>query len=535
MSAASAKLRKKATDFEQKKQYQKALETYLQLIESARGTEEERDASLYNRVGDLHLRLGNVEDAVNQYERAVDMYADAGFLNNAIALCNKIIRHAPNRNAVYHKLGRISATKGFNSDAKKNFLEYADRMQRLGKMDEAFRALEEFADLCPGQDDIRLMLAEQLSRANKKPEALEQLQRLHETLVSEGRRNEAAATLERMRAIDPHVTPRTSQTPRAKKPEGLVFLDVSFGDDDLPSAPPAAATPKVAGLEPTALVEDEPFAPPATEESAVAGLQSLRPPEPTVEFVTEETAEAEEPEVEAEAEPAAEPERVPEPERIPSVADRPPVDLPFLRDEEPETTNLSPAAAAEQPAPEAEDDFIDLGDWLREDEETKSSRMVAQDDKRVGDEQADFADMLAKFKQGVAANIEAEDFDSHYDLGVAYREMGLIDEAIAEFQKAVRGHSQRVRAYEAIGQCFIDKQQPAVAHSVLLRALKDPETTAQATGEQATIGINYLLGVACENLQRYSEAASYYQKVLADDIGFRDVLERLSAVTELAR
>lgn len=528
MSAATVRLRKRATEFEQKKQYQKALDTYLQLIDSARGTEEERDASLYNRVGDLHLRLGNVQDAINQYERAVDLYADAGFQNNAIALCNKIIRHAPSRSAVYHKLGRISAAKGFNSDAKKNFLEYADRMQRAGNMDEAFRALEEFADLCPGQDDIRLMLAEQLSRANRKDEALEQLQKLYETLEADGRRAEAAATLERMRAIDPTVTPRRTQAPREKKSDGLVFLDVSFGDDDLPAVPPLTPVEPVPllGLEPTALTDDV-VLPPRSEESAVAGLESARPPEKTVDFSdVVEDAEAEEAEVEEEEEVE---EQRPEPEMTPLVADPPSIDLPFLLDDEPDTPFKPEKVAAE-----GEPEFIDLGDWLREDEETKSSRMVAQDDKRVGEEQAEFSDMLAKFKQGVAANIEAEDFDSHYDLGVAYREMGLIDEAIGEFQKAVRGHKQRIRAYEAIGQAFIDKGQYAVAHSVLLRALKDPELTENA-GDHATIGINYLLGLASENLQRYSEAASYYQKVLADDIAFRDVMERLNAVTEQAR
>lgn len=521
MSAATVKLRKKATEFEQKKQYQKALEAYLQLIESSRGTEEERDASLFNRVGDLYLRLGNVQDAINHYERAVDLYADAGFQNNAIALCNKIVRHAPNRNAVYYKLGKISAAKGFNSDAKKNFLEYADRMQRSGNMDEAFRALEEFADLCPGQDDIRLMLAEQLSRAGRKSEALEQLQRLYETLEGEGRRAEATAALERMRQIDPAVTPRTAQAPRKKKSDGLVFLDVNFGDDDIPPIPPRPSP--LPDLEPTSLTEllDEPSAPPRREESAVEGLSSTRVPEPDTTF---------------------EPRTPPEP-RFPSLIpeptpeeSRPPINLPFILDDEPDIP-LAPKAeeVAEEEDAGEEPEFVDLGDWLRENEETKSTRMVAQDDKRVGEEQAEFSDMLAKFKQGVAANIEAEDFDSHYDLGVAYREMGLIDEAIAEFQKAVRGHTQRTRAYEAIGQAFIDKQQYAVAHSVLTRALKDPELAPGVAGEHATLGINYLLGLACENLQRYSEAASHYQKVLAEDIAFRDVMERLNAVTELAR
>jgi len=143
------KLKKKAAEFEQKKQYEKALELYRQVLDFSRTSDEERDVPLYNRVGDLHFRLGNSEEAINYYEKAVDLYAEGGFFNNAIALCNKILRYSPNRSVAYYKLGLISARKGFNSDAKQNFLEYADRMQKVGKLDEAFRALKEFADLCP--------------------------------------------------------------------------------------------------------------------------------------------------------------------------------------------------------------------------------------------------------------------------------------------------------------------------------------------------------------------------------------------------
>ncbi len=145
-----------------------------------RARRRELDVALFNRVGDLLLRQGNVADAVDYYEKAVDLYAEGGFFNNAIALCNKILRHSPGRDSIYYKLGKISAQKGFNSDAKQNFLEYADRMQKAGQLDEAFRALKEFADLCPDQDDIRLMLADQLSKKDRKNEAIEQLQVLYE-------------------------------------------------------------------------------------------------------------------------------------------------------------------------------------------------------------------------------------------------------------------------------------------------------------------------------------------------------------------
>ncbi|MEP7346054.1 MAG: tetratricopeptide repeat protein, partial [Gemmatimonadaceae bacterium] len=236
----TAKLKKKATELEQKKQFDKALQLYVQLLDEAGRDLDDADLQLYNRVGDLLMRQGNTTEALSYYEKAVDVYAERGFLNNAIALCSKILRQSPARTAVYYKLGKISANKGFKSDAKKNFLEYADRMEKAGQRNEAFRALKEFADLCPDQDDIRLMLAEMLSKDNRKDEALDQLQTLYERLEGEGRGAEARATVDRMKAIDPAVEPRSSGTYRAQKSNDLVFLDLT---NSLAERPPASALP----------------------------------------------------------------------------------------------------------------------------------------------------------------------------------------------------------------------------------------------------------------------------------------------------
>ena len=233
-----AKLKKKAAELEQKKQFDKALAVYVELLEQIAGQEEDADVALYNRVGDLMVRQGQVGEAVEYYEKAVDLYAEGGFFNNAIALCNKILRTSPGRASIYYKLGRISAKKGFSSDAKQNYLEYADRMQKQGKLDEAFRALKEFADLCPDQDDIRLMLAEQLAKKQRNGEALEQLQVLYEKFEHEGRQAEARATLDRMKAIDPAAEPKKGgEGPKGKKGD-LVFLDVTFDEKPKGGAPP---------------------------------------------------------------------------------------------------------------------------------------------------------------------------------------------------------------------------------------------------------------------------------------------------------
>jgi tetratricopeptide (TPR) repeat protein len=156
--------------------------------------------------------------------------------------------------------------------------------------------------------------------------------------------------------------------------------------------------------------------------------------------------------------------------------------------------------------------------------------MVVAEEEPTGNEEADFADMLRKFKAGVAENVEDEDYQSHYDLGVAYKEMGLVDEAIAEFQKALRGPEKRVRTYESIGQCFIEKGQHAMAATILARALGEKGQT-----DDQLVGVLYLLGRSNEALGKGEEAMQFYQRVFVVDITFQDVADRLNALENAAR
>ena len=107
--------------------------------------------------------------------------------------------------------------------------------------------------------------------------------------------------------------------------------------------------------------------------------------------------------------------------------------------------------------------------------------------------------------------------------------MGLIDEAIAEFQKALRGATQRIRAYEALGQCFIDRSDFETAITVLGRALREP-----GMEDEDLIGVLYLLGFASEGSKKPRDAAAYYQRVFAIDIDFRDVSKRLKQMAKAA-
>src|SRR2546421_2819252 len=175
-----------------------------------------------------------------------------------------------------------------------------------------------------------------------------------------------------------------------------------------------------------------------------------------------------------------------------------------------------------------EGDFIDLGSMIDEEElPPKDSRMTVADEEPTGDEEQDFQDMLARFKQGIAENIDEADFQSHYDLGVAFKEMGLLDEAIAEFQRALRAPEGKLRTSEMLGICFFEKGAYGVAESILRRGLDLP-----ASGDQERLGVLYWLGRALEQQGKKADARDLYGRVFAVDIRFLDAEQRVRALAK---
>jgi tetratricopeptide (TPR) repeat protein len=174
-------------------------------------------------------------------------------------------------------------------------------------------------------------------------------------------------------------------------------------------------------------------------------------------------------------------------------------------------------------------DFVDLGALLSEDDEgpARDTRMTVEDEEPTGDEEQDFQDMLARFKEGIDENIDEGDFQSHYDLGVAFKEMGLLDEAIAEFQKALRAPEGKLRTSEMLGVCFFEKGAFGVAESILRRGLDLP-----ASGDQERLGVLYWLGRALEQQGKKAEARDFYGRVFAVDIRFLDAEQRVKALAK---
>jgi hypothetical protein len=131
---------------------------------------------------------------------------------------------------------------------------------------------------------------------------------------------------------------------------------------------------------------------------------------------------------------------------------------------------------------------------------------------------------------------EDEDLETHYNLGIAFREMGLLEEAIGEFQKVAQA-TDRGKAFRYAMQCctllglaFMEKGQPAIAAIWYERALLTP-----GMDTESKLALRYDLGVAQESAGELDAALKSFSQVYAINIDYRDVAERIHSLQKPAR
>jgi tetratricopeptide (TPR) repeat protein len=135
--------------------------------------------------------------------------------------------------------------------------------------------------------------------------------------------------------------------------------------------------------------------------------------------------------------------------------------------------------------------------------------------------------LLAEMEDFDAAS-NRDDPETHYNLGVAFREMGLLDESIGEFQKVVRGAGKGkyppnfLQACSLLAICFMEKRMPALAVRWYKRALETPDLD-----EEALMALQYDLGVAYEQAGDSRNALERFTEVYSQNIDFRDVAEKI--------
>ncbi|HME36136.1 MAG TPA: tetratricopeptide repeat protein [Candidatus Sulfotelmatobacter sp.] len=145
----------------------------------------------------------------------------------------------------------------------------------------------------------------------------------------------------------------------------------------------------------------------------------------------------------------------------------------------------------------------------------------------------DIAEMFGELKHDLEADVASSDEDpeTHYNLGIAFREMGLLDEAIGELQKACQafdhGHPfpQIMQTYTWLAQCFLDKGVPEAAVRWYGKALEVPGIDGETR-----VALHYELAGAYEIAGDKPSALKHFMDVYGSNIDYRDVAERIKAL-----
>lgn len=193
------KLKHDARRAEQRSDWQRAIDLYRRALDF---DPETVDLRIYNRIGDLHMRQGETDAAVECYEQAAERYAAQGMHTSAIALCNKTLRIAPGRDAVYRRLGGLHARTGLLAEGRRNCMIFVERAVEAGRLAEAEEAVQEFVAET-GDEQIRLAYADVLRDHGDTKVAAGQVRIVHDARVARG--SDASELLDRLKQLDPDV------------------------------------------------------------------------------------------------------------------------------------------------------------------------------------------------------------------------------------------------------------------------------------------------------------------------------------------
>ncbi len=133
----------------------------------------------------------------------------------------------------------------------------------------------------------------------------------------------------------------------------------------------------------------------------------------------------------------------------------------------------------------------------------------------------DLGSVLAEFQRGIEVQLSG-DAQGHYDLAMAYREMGLLDHAVESFRMALGNPALAARATEMLGRCLLEQGRFDEAAQDLGAALERP-----GLDSDAMVSLRYLLGLALEAAGRPREALAEFEQVFAIQANFQDTAQKL--------
>jgi pilus assembly protein FimV len=172
-----------------------------------------------------------------------------------------------------------------------------------------------------------------------------------------------------------------------------------------------------------------------------------------------------------------------------------------------------------------EEEYIDLAKELEA--ELAAEEAMVEEATGRGKGEAILEEVFREFQKGVEEQLSEEDADTHFNLGIAYREMGLLPEAIREFQVASRDNDYFVESCSNIGVCYQEQGMWSEAAEWYQKALVAPDIP-----EEARMALRYDLAGAYQSAGDLEQAVSLFEEIAAWEPSYREVADRLADLSQ---
>lgn len=539
-------VKRKVAEFVAKGDTKKAITELEQAVK-----EFPKEGSLFNKLGDLLIKVNRKNDALRVYEQGARVFKEETYFPNAIALCKKILRLEKDRTTIYELLGELHKQLDQRGEAANYFLEYAERKIKANDLDAALEAYNTIKELVPNNPKILETISAIYEKVGKKQEGKELLKEAHEIEDKQEKLREKMVVEKPQAEVEKEVEEEIEEV--VKEPEVEEEVAEEETEEEKESDIPLEdfVSPEVAELlkDDEISVEEEEG---VTETPAVLSEidKTIELGELYLNLGSEEEAidcfrsAANESWNNKNYDKAFDLNR--------KIADLRPFDLrsrqhlveigKIKKDMDLQIeamVDLAESLSRREAKSEARDlckkileldaenvkaqemfsafeqpqDYIDLGEVLR----------TELEDEKKSDSIQSIEGLISQFRREVFESIGEGDFRSRYDLGVAYKGMGLYQEAIEEFEIAAKDPELRLKAYEMIGSCFLERGKADDAVKILSAGLKISNRPAREY-----FGIHFLLGNCYEKMKKMKEALKSYMNAYKLDKTVPDLTRRIN-------
>jgi tetratricopeptide (TPR) repeat protein len=501
-----------------------------------------REGSLYNKLGDLYIKVNRPTDALAVYEVGARSFKEETYFPNAIALCKKILRLDKNRTEIYGLLGELHKELDQRGEAANYLLEYAERKMKENDLERALETYNIIKELVPNNPKIIETISAIYEQVGKKDKGAELRKEAREIESKQEELKEKIATQEvaekpaeeKIEKEEPLVEEVEEEvTPAEEKREVPLEEFVSPEVAELLQDKPTAAAEEEIEVEELSDIDKsvelgELYLNLGSEDEAIDCFRGAAEKAWTsknfdsVLTLNKKIAELRPFDLESRQQLIKIAEMKGDTElQINSMLEM--AEAYNRTDKRGEAQSLykkvleidpNNAIALEMVAAvEETPDFIDLGEVLRT--ELKGGR------KASGPQNIET--LISEFRREVFGSIGEGDYHSHYDLGVAYKGMGLYQEAIEEFEIASKDEDLRLKAYEMIGSCFLERDKIDGALRILNEGLKIGNRPSREY-----FGIHFLIGKCYESQENLTQALRSYMDAYNIDKTVPDLIKKIN-------